>query len=202
MENLGMVLTWAIFYTLHSVLASDKIKRILKGKWPDLYKYYRVFYSLLFGVLFLALVIQALFLPKIILFSTAGLVSHSGYLLATLGLVVLNRAFKNIAVSRFLSMEEKVQDELVISGIYLQVRHPMYLGLILIFAGYLLVAGNLASAIHLGMLLAYLPFGIYYEEKNLIRRFGEKYHLYKQEVPVLFPKFFVHKKKGRSPFND
>ena len=60
--------------------------------------------------------------------------------------------------------------------------------------GIFLVSGTMGSLIHLGCLILYLPLGIYFEEKNLISLYGERYREYKKEVPPFFPK--IHKKRG------
>ncbi len=42
-------------------------------------------------------------------------------------------------------------------------------------------------------LFVYLPFGIWLEEKKLIRHFGQAYLDYRQKVPALFPNPFGSK---------
>ena len=64
MANLLMILSWGLFYSLHTALASGKLKRFLEAKWPKEMKWYRLFYTLLSSVFFLGILIQALFLPN------------------------------------------------------------------------------------------------------------------------------------------
>lgn len=185
-----MVLSWTAFYLLHSALASSKIKRFSKAKWPRFHKNYRLFYTLLSSLLLLGIFAQALFLPAQVLFQTMGILSYLGYMIATLGVVVFSRAMKEIRVWDFLTVEEKDTEELIVGGIYQRIRHPFYLALLLIFGGYFLVAGTLGALLHFSCLVLYLPFGIYFEEKNLLRQFGEKYQAYREAVPALFPRLF------------
>jgi len=37
-------------------------------------------------------------------------------------------------------------------------------------------------------LVVFIPINIYYEEKDLIRRFGDKYQNYRKQTGALFPK--------------
>jgi len=190
MANILMALNWAIFYAIHTILASSKLKRFLKAKWPLIHKNYRIIYSLISFMYFLVILIQALYLPKEQLFETQGLISYSGYMIATLGVIIMGRSSKNISAWRFLTSEETSSDTLVKAGIYEKVRHPLYLGLFFIFLGYFFVAGTMAALIHLGCLALYLPIGIHFEEENLVDKFGVAYKKYQEEVPSFFPRLF------------
>lgn len=198
MANLLLVLSWALFYFLHSALAASKLKRILKAKWPETYKWYRLFYSVFSTILFLGILLQALFLPIQVIYSPGQFSQYAGYMVATAGVIVFLKSMKEISLKSFLGFGpaklEESDPELVISGIYSQIRHPLYFGLLAIFMGYFLVSGTVGALIHLACLVGYLPLGIYFEEKNLISIFGENYREYQKEVPSFFPK--IHKKRG------
>ncbi|SEG46113.1 Protein-S-isoprenylcysteine O-methyltransferase Ste14 [Algoriphagus boritolerans DSM 17298 = JCM 18970] len=193
-----MVFSWGLFYFLHSALAASKLKRILEAKWPNHYKWYRLIYSIFSSILFLGILIQAIYLPLEYIFSPGRFSQYAGYMVATAGVVIMLRAARQISMGSFFGFRpDSTADsssELVISGIYSQIRHPLYLGLLGIFLGYFLVAGTVGALIHLGCLIAYLPIGIYFEEKNLVSVFGESYRDYQKEVPTFFPKF--HKKRS------
>jgi methanethiol S-methyltransferase len=189
MANVILILSWSVFYILHSALASGKIKRFLEAKWPRFYKNYRLFYTLFSILLFLGIFIQALVLPVQHLWEPHGFSSYGGYMIATLGVIVFIRSIKAISFWKFLTKEERTSNDLIQKGIYQRLRHPLYLGLTLIFMGYFLVAGTVGSLIHLGCLVLYLPFGIYFEEKNLLERFGKAYEEYQKQVPAFFPKW-------------
>ena len=77
---------------------------------------------------------------------------------------------------------------------FARMRHPLYLGLVLIFVGYFMVSTTIGSLIHLVCLVIYLPFGIYFEEKNLLEKFGAAYEDYREKVPAILP---LKRKKER-----
>lgn len=196
MANLLMILSWGIFYSLHTALASGKLKRFLEARWPQEMKWYRLFYTLFSTLLFIGILVQALFLPNQQLLKTSPYLSYAGYMLATLGVVLTSRSLKEISFSSFLGLSRKdikSTETLVIRGIYGKMRHPLYLGLLLIFLGYFLVSGTVGALIHLSCLIGYLPFGIYYEEKNLLKKYGSAYSDYRKSVPAIFP---IKLKKG------
>lgn len=192
MNYVLLALSWIIFYTLHSLLAASKLKRILEVKWGEAYKWYRLVYTLISLVLFFGIMVQAVLIPPSRLIPKSELTNYLGYMLAGLGTIIATKSSKNYSIKRFLGISPSVNEseELVTTGLYSKMRHPLYSGLLLIFLGYFLFAGTISSAVHLGCLLLYLPFGIYFEEKNLVVQFGEAYQNYKSEVPALIPKFW------------
>jgi methanethiol S-methyltransferase len=190
-----MVLSWGLFYFIHTALAASKLKRILESKWPRYYKWYRLFYSILASVLFMGILIQAIILPVEGVFVPGALSQYAGYMITTGGVIVLIRSIKQISARSFLGIKpESTESELVISGIYSQIRHPLYVGLLAIFLGYFFVSGTIGALIHLACLIVYLPIGIFFEEKNLISIFGGSYRTYQSMVPAFFPR--IHKKRG------
>jgi protein-S-isoprenylcysteine O-methyltransferase Ste14 len=69
--------------------------------------------------------------------------------------------------------------------IYRFVRHPIQTG---IFVG--MWAAPTMSASHLmfaGLMTVYILVGLYFEERDLVRQFGERYLRYQREVPRLLP---------------
>lgn len=198
MANLLLALSWALFYILHTTLASSKLKRFLKAKWSVAYKWYSLFYSVLSAVLFVGILLQALFLPVKAIFPPSQFGQYAGYMVATAGVIVMLKAIKEIPLMSFLGLkpkkDEESKPELVITGLYSQVRHPLYLGLLAIFLGYFLVSGTVGALIHLTCLILYLPVGIYFEEKNLIAVYESDYRKYQQTVPSIFPR--IPKKRG------
>ncbi|TGN00047.1 methyltransferase family protein [Leptospira dzoumogneensis] len=80
----------------------------------------------------------------------------------------------------------------VTPSLYKLVRHPMMFGMLLVlWSTPLMNAGHLLLSI--GMTL-YIIVGTLFEERDLVRNFGEKYLRYKRVVPMLLP-FFTFKQK-------
>lgn len=193
MDYIVLALSWAIFYSIHSILAASKLKRILEVKLRKAYKWYRLFYTFLSTFLFLGIVIQSLFIPSQILIEKSPILNYVGYMMAALGTIISLKATKEISILSFIGINPdhliKTREKLITTGWHARMRHPLYFGMILIFLGYFLVAGTITSGIHLLCLLLYLPFGIFYEERNLIAFFGDDYGEYQKNVPSIFPRF-------------
>lgn len=72
-------------------------------------------------------------------------------------------------------------------GVFRIVRHPIYLGEIIMYAGLLILNISLSSALIWVMAIFFLHYISRYEERLLLAKFGEEYRQYMKEVPMWFP---------------
>lgn len=81
-------------------------------------------------------------------------------------------------------------DELITTGWYGKVRHPMKLGyMIILFAIGLYIQSVTYLILWLPLISGLmLEYGLIVEEKGLQRQFGTSFKKYKNQVPALFPK--------------
>ena len=78
----------------------------------------------------------------------------------------------------------------ITNGAFSLVRHPIYLGAILGYAGMICMTLSLASAAIFIVIVAFYCYISRYEEKLLTQRFGDDYRDYMKKVPMLFPAKF------------
>ena len=72
---------------------------------------------------------------------------------------------------------------MVTSGVYRLSRNPMYLGLLLVLAGWSAVLSHVLAFVFLPIFVAYINrFQITPEERALSAKFGEAFSIYTQEV--------------------
>ncbi len=125
-----------------------------------------VAYVALYGVLILS---------AIIFYNPANLILlYSGWSALILGVIFL----------LFASQSRKEScDEFVESGMYAIVRHPEFLGHILIISALVVISQHWISLIVGATLITLLFFAIIEEEKRNVEKFGDAYRDYMKRVP-------------------
>ncbi len=180
---------WAIYFLLHSLLATEGVKQRLINPAG---RYYRIIYSVISTVGLVALMILNGSVPGGSLFESADVVRYLSLMFTTFGVMTMQLSFRQYRLKEFLGFAEEKM-ELKIEGILKYVRHPIYSGLILVTIGFFLFIPTMATLVSCLCIFAYLPIGIYLEERKLITAFGENYRRYKKEVPAIVPRLFVKK---------
>lgn len=199
-----------LYGLIHSLLASHTAKRFAEARWGGAARrWYRLGFSLLGGLTLLPLLWLAWALPDRLLYQIpmpwvllSGLIqlAAAGALLAgvtqtgALGFIGLRQAFDPAAAGPLIVGRKK--DELVVSGLYRRVRHPLYTcGLVILWLMPVMSWNLLALS---AGLTAYILIGIPFEERKLLDEFGEAYADYRAHTPALFPRIrlFQHKDSG------
>ncbi len=113
--------------------------------------------------------------PNFIRVPAAGLVLICGWYLARGGMkAVFGTAREN--------------PEVISTGVFRIVRHPIYTGAILFYMGASLITMSIASAAFLLVIIAFYITICRYEERILAEAFGNDYLEYKKKTGMLFPK--------------
>ncbi len=118
-----------------------------------------------------------------------ALVSISGAVLTVVGIACAIWARVHIGRNWGMPMSVKEQPELVTTGPYRLVRHPIYTGMLIAMLGS-------ALAGEIGWLLIFILSGIYFvysartEERLMLEQFGEQYAAYVKRTKMLIPFVF------------
>lgn len=177
---------WVLYFTLHSVMASEGVKERVRHGLGSGYRFYRLFYSAVSTMGLVVLLMINANLKTAYFFESEGIIRYLSLMLTTFGVMTIQLAFRQYRLKSFLGFAPE-QRSLRREGILKLVRHPIYSGLILTTIGFFLFIPNLATLITCACILAYLPVGIYLEEKKMIGYFGQVYLDYRREVPALIP---------------
>jgi len=183
------VLVYGFVHSLLATLAAKARARQWFGPGAD--RWYRLAYNT-FGILtFLPILALTVTFPgeRLYVIPTPwSYITLVGQLLALLGLVI---GLLQTGIWSFLGFEQMLNPspssttQFVTGGLYRWVRHPLYTaGLAFIWLTPIMTSNLLA--LNIGLTL-YLILGAIYEERKLVREFGETYIDYQQRTPMIIP---------------
>jgi protein-S-isoprenylcysteine O-methyltransferase Ste14 len=128
----------------------------------------------------------ARFLPS----SAAPLAFGIGAALTAMGLSFAVWARRRLGRNWSATVTLKLEHELVTSGPYALVRHPIYTGLLLAFAGSALAQGEWRGVVATALAFVALWRKLRLEERWMAERFGAAYVAYRRRVKALVPLVF------------
>jgi len=197
LDVLTIIFLFIVFSLFHSILASEKIKLTLAKKFGNVIAFYRLLYNL-FSFISLYLIYELSPKPPVIIYDFSrpfDLIVLVPQLSAIAGIFW---AFKYICVKEFFGISQikrylqkryssKLDEEmtLTIDGPYKYIRHPIYF-----FAIMFLLFRPTMDLFYLTFficIVVYFYIGSIFEEKKLVRYFGDIYLKYQKSVPRIFP---------------
>ena len=113
--------------------------------------------------------------PNSVRIPLAGVVLISGWYLARRGMKAVFGT-------------ERSEPEVIRTGVFRIVRHPIYSGAILFYLGATITTMSIASAVLWVFIVAFYIFISRYEERILTEAFRDEYLNYKKEVGMLLPR--------------
>jgi protein-S-isoprenylcysteine O-methyltransferase Ste14 len=185
-----LIFSIALWGIVHSWLASlgfkDSLRRALGAGFM---KFYRLLYNI-FAVISVAPVLYLMVsLPDKTLYQVPlpwNYLMLAGQALSGLFLLV---AVMQTDLLYFAGLRQLIEEEktgsLITNGLYRSVRHPLYTFSLLIL--WFSPTMTLNSLIVYISLTVYVLIGIFFEERKLLREFGQAYADYKSTTPILLP---------------
>lgn len=187
-----ILLAVALYGIIHSLLASNRAKSLAR-RWFGAAggRGYRLGYNLFAGVSLLPVLALPVLLPDRALYSIPSPWSYIALAIQGLALSGLIIGLWQTGLWSFLGLEQVRQPvgngnpQLVVSGLYRWVRHPLYTaGLVFLWFSPIMTVNLLALYVGLSL---YLVIGAYFEERKLLREFGAAYAEYQRRTPMLIP---------------
>ena len=183
-----LLLALAIWGIVHSFLASHLAKDLFRLKVGSM-DFYRLTYNIFAAISFLSILYLTATLPNQLAYEAPApwnVVMSGGQLLSAL---LLLTAFMQTDSLSFVGLRQLFEEEksgaLVTRGLYRVVRHPLYtFGLLLIWLTPTVSQNSLT--VYIGATI-YTLIGAYFEERKLLRDFGQEYAAYKKKTPMLIP---------------
>ena len=185
-----LILAVAVWGIVHSWLASHTFKRWLTRALGDGFKkFYRLLYNLFSVVSIVPVLYLMLTLPDQDFYHVPAPWRYLMFAGQGLSAILLLVSLLQTDILSFAGLRQIVEVEkpgkLVVSGVYRWVRHPLYtFGLASIW---LSASMSWNSFVVYVAFTAYILVGIYFEERKLLREFGQAYADYKAVTPMLIP---------------
>ena len=188
-QYIFLIIGWAVYFTLHSVLAKSSVKLFIKQTIPSGFKFYRLVYTVVSTVGLLILLLMNASIESDYLINPSAWNRYFSLMLATIGIFILKAAFRQYNLSGFMGLKDDDHEEFKMGGILQHIRHPLYTATILIALGFWLFIPNVTTLVSVLCIFIYLAVGIPLEESRLIKKYGEQYREYRKKVPALIPGF-------------
>lgn len=185
----AIVLAWGLYGALHSWLAGLALKDRVGRHWPALMPAYRLLFNALAVVLLIPPLGLTWLYPGEVLWHWPGWIAWPAAAITVAGFLWSLRWYDGmdfLGLRQWRGRNAPVawHDSLVLSPLHRYVRHPWYsLGLLFLWTRDL-NAGWLVATLAITL---YLVIGSHFEERKLIRAFGESYRRYRARVPGLVP---------------
>jgi protein-S-isoprenylcysteine O-methyltransferase Ste14 len=185
-----LIFTITLWGVIHSLLASLGSKSFfLRLMGSGFMKSYRLLYNFIAVISIVPVLYLLVSLPDKTLYQVPAPWKYlmlAGQAVSALFLIVavLQTDILSFAGLRQLVEEEEVGN-LVTNGLYRSVRHPLYTFSLMIL--WFSPAMSMNSFIIYAVLTIYVLIGIFFEERKLLREFGQAYEQYKSVTPMLIP---------------
>jgi len=194
-----ILLALALWGMVHSVTAShsfkDRVRAAFGERWM---RFYRLGYNVFSVITFAPILVLAWTLPNQPLYDVPAPWRYAMLGGQALSLLLLFAAFLQtdalsfIGLGQLFGAGEQAQGQLVTRGLYRVVRHPLYtFSMSLLWLSPSVSQNSLA--LYLGITL-YFIVGAHFEERKLLRDFGEAYAEYRRRTPMLIPLQFLGEK--------
>lgn len=186
-------IAWTCYYAIHSLFASNRIKRSLMKAVPAFQRSYRLLYSSFAILGFSYLVWLQLVIPKTWWLGGEQGFPIIGYILLGAGAVLLFGAMRNYSFGELMGTQQLTtgsSDEvppLQTEGFNGIVRHPLYFSMIFLLLGYLSINFTAEDTAFILISILYLFIGAWLEEQKLLIIYGEEYRDYQSRVFMLIP---------------
>ncbi len=197
MDVLRIILAWAAFAIFHSLTVSERYERIANRALGEraCAAYHRLIFTAYSSVAFLVLIRYLHKVPDAPLYRLGGPVRILFHAVQACGIALLIWTpwdlLEFIGIRQWMRDRKGVttepgrNDRLFTGKGYGVVRHPLYLGISVILAFHPVQTRN--SFLSAVVVVLYFYVGTFFEERRMVRKFGEEYRRYQRRVPRFLP---------------
>ena len=183
-----LLLGWLLYFYLHSLLAATSVKVFFAKKFNiKSARTYRIAYNIIGLAGILLLFYFQFIIPSIFLLKPGLITICIALVLMLAGLIIMFISIKNYDWKSFIGISDEKNYALVIAGMNKYVRHPLYSGTMLFVTGYFIWQPYFKNFLLMILMWIYLAIGIIYEERKLVKLYGDVYKNYQLKVKKMIP---------------
>jgi protein-S-isoprenylcysteine O-methyltransferase Ste14 len=185
-----LIFSIALWGVIHSIMASFRFKAFLRRVLGNrIYKYYRLLYNVFSVFSFVPILYLMIVIPDEGLYQIPAPWRYLMFMGQGLSVMMLFISVMQTGVFAFVGLQQifngETNGDLVTSGPYHYIRHPLYtFGLLILW---LSPNETVNSFVVYNSLTIYIIVGAYFEEKKLLREFEDKYAEYMENTPMFVP---------------
>lgn len=181
---------WILFCVIHHITAMEKCKEFFRLRIGAAFKYYRLIYSSLALVNLVFILFEQYNIKSTDMEIPLALKYSIGLPFGLFGICLMvvsirKYLFKVSGINVF--FKDQRPTSLEILGLHKYLRHPLYLGTLLLIWSLFLFFPLLTNLLAFLVMTVYVLIGIRFEEKKLLVVFGETYKNYRDKTPGLIP---------------
>jgi protein-S-isoprenylcysteine O-methyltransferase Ste14 len=192
------------FAFIHSVTVSHRFKDYCRRAFGETFMraWYRFLYTMVSGITVVIALFFIIQVPDRVLWDPPGWLRWSLHGVQVAGGLFGMRAFEYLDAWEFLgfrqawryfarketagNIEGLTEKDLIMTGVYGIVRHPVYVaGIVVVTFSPRFTVNNLTFTVLADL---YFLFGMLIEERRFLRIFGDRYRQYMRTVPRMFPR--------------
>ena len=191
MGTIVLILASGLWGGLHSLLASNAAKETAR-RWlgQGFSNWYRLLYNGLSAITFLPLIIMAGLFPDRFIYAIPAPWLYLALLVQAAAVIALLFGLLQTDVWAFIGLRQvfagaQPSGRMVTDGLYRLVRHPLYsAGLLILWLAPQMTVNRLVL---IASLTIYIVIGATFEERKLLREFGDAYAEYRSRTPMFIP---------------
>lgn len=183
-----LLVLWALYFFLHSLLASAQLKQGFQKKFLlTPVRHYRIIYNFFSLAGLITLLWLQFKQSSFMLFNHTIITYAVGIMLMIAGLMIMLISGLHYDLKSFSGITDERPDVLRKDKLNRFVRHPLYCGTTLSFIALCVIWPYNKNLYLFIIYLVYLGIGIYLEEKKLVAIYGDQYRDYQTKVKKLIP---------------
>ncbi|MEP6682607.1 MAG: isoprenylcysteine carboxylmethyltransferase family protein [Parafilimonas sp.] len=192
LQHIILIILWLQFSIFHSFFASEKYKSFMQKFMKEKYKYHRILYSIFAFLNLSVIIIYQFSINNVLLWKVPFIeivITDTCIIIASFTMVYFAVKFFFYLSGADIFLQTKKTQTLIISNLYKFVRHPLYTATLLLVWSIFFRLPYVSMLISSACITIYTITGIYFEEKKLIKDFGDSYIQYRKKTPMLIPNF-------------